>query len=340
MKELRDLHRIEGRSFPDLVAHDPEGESVVEDEVFTDSTYEAVILVGAVQWCRKEWLIGEGLVEDLDAIGQVDGFVSCVYARLIIERCCHGDGVRTHDRDTDAGDRCLQVRGVKNFPPLEMHLHLLLGVAVLLKNVDLGDDIGGNLVGIHVALRHRFVVGERVDLLFQLGNALGSAAGYCLVTGSNDARHAAKGSVHRVQCHQGHDGGTVRIGNDAVVLFCVVRVHLGNNQRDSFIEAESRGVVDNDGTCGNGVRSKLRGNATTGTEERDIDALERIRSQLFHGDFFSTKSQRPAGRAGRSEKSQFANRKITLLEALEDFNPHGSGSSRYGDVLGRLVHDY
>ena len=247
--------------------------------------------------------------------------------------------MRAHDRDTDAGDRCLQVRSVKNFLPLEVHLHLLLGVAVLLESVDLGNDIGGNLVGIHVALRHRFVVGERVDLLFQLGKALGSAAGYCLVTGSNDARYAAKGSMHRVQCHQGHDGGTVRIGNDAVVLFCVVGVHLGNNQRDSFIEAESRGVVDNDGACGNGVRSKLRGNAPTGAEERDIDAFERIRSELFHGDLFSTKSQCLAGRAGRSEKSQFANGKTALLEALEDFNPHGSGSSRHGDVLGLLVHD-
>ena len=95
--------------------------------------------------------------------------------------------------------------------------HFLLGVAVLEKRIDVGQGVESDLVWVHLGL-HFAPAGESLDLLFQLNNSLRAAAADGLVGGGKNPFYA-ECLVQRVQGHQRDDGGTVRVGDDAFVLF-------------------------------------------------------------------------------------------------------------------------
>ena len=81
---------------------------------------------------------------------------------------------------------------------------------------------------------------DGVDLLFELGDALGSAAGNGLVGGGDDG-FQAKCFMQWGQRHQGNDGGAVRIGDDVFrVIASGGGIDLGHDERHSFIHAEGR----------------------------------------------------------------------------------------------------
>ena len=90
------------------------------------------------------------------------------------------------DRYTDTGGvhpDCIVTQDLLRLPN---HLHLLPGITVLLKCIDLGQHVKRYLPGM-LRGQSGFAVEQGNSLLLQLFNRLFSFAGYCLVSGDIDA---------------------------------------------------------------------------------------------------------------------------------------------------------
>src|SRR5690606_9265757 len=126
------------------------------------------------------------------------------------------------------------------------HFELFLGVAVVGEDVDLGDDVEGDLAG--VDFRGEFVAGDDgLDLFIEFDDALGAGAVNGLVAGSDDG-FEAEGFVQRGKGHQRDDGGAVGIGDDAAGrVFGGLRIDFGHDEGNVRVHAEGGGVVDHDG---------------------------------------------------------------------------------------------
>ena len=139
----------------------------------------------------------------------------------------------------------------KDFPSFPNHFHLLLGIAVFLEYVNMGKHVEGNLLGVYLSFS-RFSVEQIGRLFLQLLNGLFACAGNRLVSAYIDA-HNANRVMDGFQCHQQLNGGTIRVGDDAMVLVkrYGLRVYLRHDKRYVVLVAELGGVVDDHATrCG------------------------------------------------------------------------------------------
>src|SRR5262245_19370098 len=62
---LRDLNRVQRRSFEELVARDPESEAVIQGTIVTQPADLAVVALGAIK--RQRVLVFPRLIHELDA---------------------------------------------------------------------------------------------------------------------------------------------------------------------------------------------------------------------------------------------------------------------------------
>ncbi len=137
-----------------------------------------------------------------------------------------------------------------------------------------------------------------------------------------------------MEAHQSHDGGAVRIRDDALgMLPGGFRIDFGNHQRDFGIHPEGGGVVDHDRPGRGCRRRKLPGEPSPGTEERDVDPLEGTVSQLPDRDLFPSKAKRSAHRTSRGQQREPADWKVALLEALQHLRPDGARGAGDGYMV-------
>ena len=125
-------------------------------------------------------------------------------------------------RHTRAGGRDLDRGIVEDLHGLVDHLHFFLGVVVVQEDVDVRQHVEGDAVGIHLVFRVAGV--EKVaHLAFQFLNAFLARAGHGLIGGNHHAFDVCR-VVQGLERHNHLDGGTIGIGDDALMLFQGLRI--------------------------------------------------------------------------------------------------------------------
>ena len=202
------------------------------------------------------------------------------------------------------------------------------------------DGVEGDLVRINLRLAAELrgvpgaVFGRPfAGLLRELLDGLRAGAGDGLVAGGKDALHA-KGLMQRIQRHQRDGGGAVRVCDDALMALHVRGVDFRHHERDFRVLTEERGIVHDHRAGFHSMRGKVTRDAATRAEERDVDALERIRCELLDGDVLALELELLAGAARGGEESQVCDGKRAFFEAADHFHADRAGGSDDGDVLG------
>ena len=145
---------------------------------------------------------------------------------------------------------------------LVVHLHLLLGVTVLGEDVDLRDDIVGQLIG-ELLDGDRLTIEHLAILGLQFLHGCGSRTRCCLIGGNMYLLDMAD-ILDALQYHNHHDSGAVWIGNDSLgTNQCVLGIALGHYEGYVGVHAECRTVVNHHGSILRNVGGKLLRCATT-----------------------------------------------------------------------------
>ena len=126
------------------------------------------------------------------------------------------------------------------------------------------------------------------------------------------------------QGHKHLNGGTVRVGDDAVMPFEVFRVHFGNDEGAAVIHAPGGGVVHDNAAGMSGIGGKLRRRGAAGGEDGDVDADEGIFLQFMHGQFGIAVRHLHAFGSGGSESQNFTGRKVTVMQRLQHFTAYSA----------------
>jgi hypothetical protein len=122
----------------------------------------------------------------------------------------------------------------------------------------------------------------RLDLVLQFVDRVRARATHRLVGIDDDPLQADSVAQRHQQRHQLH-GRTVGIGDDAVVQRSIVRVDLGDDERDGGIHAPLARVIDDDGAAGGSFWREDLGSVGAGREQRNVNAVEGVRPRLAHG---------------------------------------------------------
>src|SRR6185503_20792318 len=76
-------------------------------------------------------------------------------------------------------------------------------------------------------------------------------------------------------------------------------------------------------------------------EQADVDAGEAALTELLHAQVLAAKLHRLAGRARRREQPELLQRKLALLEALQELDTHGAGGADdRDDRICNLLHGH
>mmetsp|Transcript_12419 Transcript_12419/g.22616 ORF Transcript_12419/g.22616 Transcript_12419/m.22616 type:complete len:207 (-) Transcript_12419:384-1004(-) len=141
---------------------------------------------------------------------------------------------------------------VADLAGLPRDLHLLLGVAVLLEFVDVGDDVEGEGVGEVLVVGDFFLPAGHLDRPgLQLVHALLSGSAGGLVGGHEDSLGSEL--LHQGgKTHQPDGSGAVGV-RDEVLPLARLPVDLRDDQRHIRLVTESGRVVDDDAALGDGA---------------------------------------------------------------------------------------
>ena len=194
---------------------------------------------------HEEW---HGVILLGGIVLQYDAFVSCKRRARLFDR--HRPlrlypnrlAVCTHYRHPHAHGTHFDV-GVHDFARFVIHLHLLLRISVVGEDVDLRDQVVGQLV--EEFLHHRLLSLRQLHVLRpQLIHGLCTRT-----TGRLVGRHMHTPNVrqflNRIQRHNHLNRRTVRVGNDTLRTFeCILRVDFGHYQRNVRIHTECAGIID------------------------------------------------------------------------------------------------
>ena len=156
------------------------------------------------------------------------------------------------------------------FLSLPHHFHFFLGVAVILKNVDVRQDIESNLLRVNLTF-NIFCI-QQVGCLFgKLFNSLLTRPGDRLIGADVDALDT-NSIIDRLQRHQHLDSGTVGVGDDAVFLIVgnFFRIDLGHHQRNLVVVAVLGGVVDHHTSGSRRLGCVFPGYRSPGRKQADL----------------------------------------------------------------------
>src|SRR5262245_1316280 len=98
------------------------------------------------------------------------------------------------------------------------------------------------------------------------------------------------------------------------MLFHVVSVDFGNDQRHVRIHSECRRFVECNGICLARDWDKASRNIATRAEESDVDFLERFGVEFLYRDRVTAEPERFPDRPLRANQTQICDRKISALQ--------------------------
>ena len=189
-----------------------------------------------------------------------------------------------------------------NFLGLVVHFHFLLGVTVIEENVDVGNDVVGELMGefFHGGL---LASAELAVLLNEFVHSSSTGATCGLVGSHVDT--AYRGYV--VDGFEGNDhldGSAVGVSDDVSRgIESVVAVDFGHYEGHIDVHAESAGVVDHKSAMRGDYRSILLRDSGAGRSESDVDVFEIVGvvAKFLNGILLTFKRITAACRTGRAE---------------------------------------
>ena len=229
-------------------------------------------------------------------------------------------------RDADAGAAHLQIRQVQDLAAFVLHLHLLGGIALEGLAADLGDDVIGDLILEHLGLI-ALALAEGIHLSHQLDGAAGARAADRLIAGGHDALDGTE-LVQGVDGHQGHDGGAVGVGDDALVPLHILRVDLGDHQGHVLIQAEGAGVVHEHGAGLDDGERVLLGDIVLRRAQHQIQALKGAVGGGHDLHLAAVEGQLGARAAGAGDGTQLRHGELALLQNLHHLAAHRAGGAQ------------
>ena len=108
-----------------------------------------------------------------------------------------------------------------------------------------------------------------------------------------------------------------------------IGVHLRHHQRHTLFHAEGTGVVDHHSA---GIRDRLTPllrHRATSRGKHQIHTLEGCGTHLLNDQLLTLPLLFLPRRAGRCQQAQFSNRKLTLVEQLEQLLTHSSAGTEH-----------
>jgi hypothetical protein len=163
---------------------------------------------------------------------------------------------------------------------------------------------------------------DRARLGLELGHGLGARAGRGLVAGHDDALQA-EGAMQRLEDDDQQDRRAVRVGDDRGTPRDLLRVDLGDDERDPVDHAERARVVDDDRAPLDRPRGPLLRDARARGEEDHVAAPEPLRVEGLDRVLLAAPRELLAGRAGRGEEAQLVDGVAALLHDREELVPDG-----------------
>ena len=215
-------------------------------------------------------------------------------------------------RYPNRGWRNLNTLISKNLAGFVNHLHLLLAVPIVQKNIDVRETVEGNLVRVHFFL-YRLSIKNSTALLFKLFDGFLSGPGNGLVSRNYHTSNTIP-VLNGLESNDHLDRRTIGISNNLQLVPKCVRVDLRHNERNALFHPPSTAVVDDNATRFYSDGSVLSAHSTTRREQSNIDPSEGIFAQLpdFDGPPLvpESLSRRPSG----GQHSQTSHWKIALLQ--------------------------
>ena len=195
---------------------------------------------------------------------------------------------------------------------LAIHLHFLLGVVVVRKDVDLWNQVIHQLVS-------EFVHGRLLSpsqlfrLLYQLRHTQRTCTTGSLIRGHVYTTYVRK-VFYRLECHHHLNRCTVRIGDDiARVYQGIIPIYLRHHEGNVFLHTESTGIIDHQSAMASYRIGKSYGRIASGRTESDVYPLEIIVVLQFANHVFLTlEGINASGTSGRAEKIKSIYGKIAL----------------------------
>ena len=176
-------------------------------------------------------------------------------------------------------------------------------------------------------------LGVGLDLLLELDDRLVAGPRDRLVGVDDDpleADRVAQGHQRRHELHR----RAVGVRDDALVPREVVGVDLRHDQRDVRVHPPRRRVVDHGRAAGRGLGRELLRRPAAGAEQRDVDALERVRRRQLDLEVPPADRDPAPGRPLRCQEPQLGHREGLLEQDLRHRAADGAGRADDGDGQG------
>jgi len=224
---------------------------------------------------------------------------------------------------------------VQDLAALGNDLPLFLGVAVGAEDVDLGERVEGDPVGVDRRGLRR-IRGRSANLLEPLRRIqLGCAGEGVILELALQLRDRGRaGPRDRLVCVDDHpdepdavtegheDRGelhrrAVRVRDDPLVRLEVSRIHLADDERHAGVHPPGARVVDDGRTVGDGLGSQGPGDVGASTEEGNVDPRERIGRRLHDAQAPAVDEHLVTGRTTGRHETERARWVAALLEDLD-----------------------
>lgn len=147
--------------------------------------------------------------------------------------------------------------------------------------------------------------------------------------GRNDHALYRGDRVERVDRSAGDDGGAVGVCDNALVLFNVLGVYLGNDEGNIRAEAERAGVVDKHRARGLDIIDEAFGNIVLGSAEDNVQPLEVFSARLDNDVAVYLLARRVAA----CKQPQLADGEAALGENFHHFLSDGAGRAENANVV-------
>ncbi len=330
-EQFGDLHGVERRALAQVVGDDPEVQAVLDGRILPDAADIGGVFAHALD--RGDVPAGLALVDDEHARGLPQDLAGLLLVEEVLGLDVHRLGMADEDRHPNAGRGDLD-RGVHDLLGLGDHLPFLLGRAVLHEDVDMGNDVEGDLLRVDLGLDLLAGHVDALGLVPELVHRLLAGAGDGLV-GRDDDAGDARPVVDRLQRHHHLRGRAVGVGDDVLAGIARdrVRVHLGHDQRHLGVVAIERRVVDHDAASLGGDGRVLLRRVRADREEGDVPAGEVEGVEVLGLQCPVAEGTLAAQRLARGEGHDLVDGKFPLGEDVEHFPAHVARGADDGDAI-------
>src|SRR5690606_38781235 len=329
------LNRVEGGPLEQVVRDDPHGEPVLDSGILADPADEGGEL--ACRFDRSDVAARLALVDDHHA-GRLPQYVAGFLDRnRLLELYVHSLGVADEDGHACARGRYLDL-GIQDLLRLGHHLPFLFRVAVLHEDVDVRNDVEGDLL--RELLRLDLLAWDvlALGLVPQLVHGLFAGARDGLV-GRDDYALDRRVVVQRFQDDHHLCGRAVRVGNDILLAEVLhrLRIHLRHDQRHVLVVTPGRGIIDYRAAgCGD-PRSPLLRYGAARRHEAEVRFLEVELLEVEAFERFLAVADFRADRAPRRDREDLVRRKLPLRQNIQHLAAHVARGADNSDLVAHLA---